>query len=229
MSHAGTLQTETGAATFVRRRQGCSLLALPPEPDKACCSHSTRRLYADVGAGFFWIVTLGGMTTQSAHFIDFHVSEYPMMGVLAVGRRKQAEEKKNIADADAVPLQMCLRRARLPEGPTPIQEYIVFVAQIVGSNAPFGHLLDDLAKPCETVACARNSSFRWDREANRCPIDDRRRSFPGAAIEAFSAEDYSHGGFRNTSVGCLAIFRSGMPIFDRNCNDHSTLDAMRFS
>ena len=142
----------------------------------------------------FWIVTLGGMAAQSAHFIDFHVSEYPMMAVLAVGRRKQAEEKKHIADADAVPLQMCLRRARLPEGPTPIQEYRVFVAQIVGSNAPFGHLLDDLAKPCETVACL-GTSLRWDRKTNRFPIDDRRRSFAGAAIEAFSAEDYSHGRF----------------------------------
>jgi hypothetical protein len=132
------------------------------------------------------------MAPKSAHFIYFQVSKYPMMTVPTVRRSEQAEEKKHIADADTVPLQMRLRRARLPESPTPIQEYWVFVAEIIRTNASFGRVLDDLPEACETVACL-GTSARWDREANRLAINDRRRSLTSGAIEALSAKDQSHG------------------------------------
>jgi len=114
------------------------------------------------------------------------------MAVTAVARREQAEEKKYIADADAVPFQMRLGRAHLPEGPTSIQEHRVFVAEIVGTNAPFGHVLDESLEPRETIACL-GTSLRWDRKTNRLSLDDRRRSLASGAIEAFSAKDHSHG------------------------------------
>ena len=70
-----------------------------------------------------------------------------MMAVPAIAGSKQAEEQKDIADTDTILLQMRLGRARLPEGPAPIREYGIFVAEIVGTNAPFGRVLDDLPAP----------------------------------------------------------------------------------
>jgi hypothetical protein len=64
------------------------------------------------------------------------MSQAPMMAIMPIARREQAEEKKHIANVDAVSFQMRLRRARLTEGPTPIQQHRVFVAQIVGTDAP---------------------------------------------------------------------------------------------
>src|SRR5712691_3195315 len=127
------------------------------------------------------VVALGRSAAKPAHFIDFQISKYPMMAILAVARSEQAEEKKHVADADTVFLQMRLGRARLPEGPMPVPEYGVFVAEIVGTNAPFGHVLDDLPEACETVACL-GTSRRWDRKTNRLSLDDRRSCFAGSAI-----------------------------------------------
>jgi len=142
----------------------------------------------------FRIVPLGGSAPQAADFFDFQVSEYPMMAVLAVAGCEQAEEKKYVTDADAIPLQMGLGRARLSERPTPIQEHRVFMAEMVATKEPSGRVLDDISEPCEAVACLR-TSLRWDWKTNRLPVDDRRGNPSGGAIEAFSAKDYSHGRF----------------------------------
>src|ERR1700675_1729570 len=87
---------------------------------------------------------------------------------------------------------MRLWPARLPKGPPAIQEYGVLVAEIVGTNAPLGHLLDDLPKPSKAVARLR-TSLRWDRKTNRLPFDDRRGNLSSGAIEALSTKDNSHG------------------------------------
>jgi hypothetical protein len=68
----------------------------------------------------FGIVALGRSAAKPAHFVDFQVSKYTMVAVPAIERSEQAEEKKHVADANAVPLQMRLGCARLPESPTPI-------------------------------------------------------------------------------------------------------------
>ncbi len=94
------------------------------------------------------------------------------MTVPAVVRREQAEEKKYIADADAIPLQMGLGRACLSECPSPIPKHRVFVAEIVGTDAPFGRALYDFPDPCETVGCL-GSSLGWDWKTNRLTLDDR--------------------------------------------------------
>jgi len=139
----------------------------------------------------FGIVIFGGAASQSANFIDFQVSEYPVMTIPAIVRCEQTKKKKHVANADAIGFQMRLRRACLAESPTSIREYRVFVAKFVGTNTSFGHVFDDISESSEAVACLR-ASLRWDREANRLPINDRRWSLSGRAIEAFSAEDQSH-------------------------------------
>src|SRR5437764_578930 len=95
----------------------------------------------------FGIVALGRSAAKAAHFIDFQVSKYPMMAIPAITRSEQTEEKKHVADADTIPLQMRLGRTRLPKGPTPIKKYRVFVTEIIGTNALFGHVLDDPSEP----------------------------------------------------------------------------------
>ncbi len=95
----------------------------------------------------FKISVLGRSGTKPPHFIHLHIAEYTMMAILAFQRSEQAEEKEYVADTDTIPLQMRLRCTSLPEGPTPITEHRVFVAEIGSGNAPFSHLLDDLSKP----------------------------------------------------------------------------------
>ena len=82
------------------------------------------------------------------------------------------------------------------------------MAQIVRTDAPFSHLLDDLAKPCETVGRLR-TSLRWNRKANWLAPDDGRRSPAGSAIKTFSAKDHSHG---NEFLGLVVCLREGATV-----------------
>lgn len=66
------------------------------------------------------VIFLGRSAANSAHFIDFQVSKYPMMAIPTVLRSKQAEEKEHVTHANAIPVQMRLRRTRLTKSPTPI-------------------------------------------------------------------------------------------------------------
>jgi hypothetical protein len=104
---------------------------------------------------------------------------------------EQAKEKKYVANADTLPHQMRLGRTCLSECPSAIREYGVFVAEIVGTNAPFGRVLDDLSEPCEPAA-RFGTALRWDRKTNRFSVDNRRRGLAGGAIKALSAKDHSH-------------------------------------
>jgi hypothetical protein len=54
----------------------------------------------------FGIVALRRSASKPADFIDFQISKYSMVAVPTVERSEQAEEKKHVADADTVPLQM---------------------------------------------------------------------------------------------------------------------------
>src|SRR5262249_8100999 len=103
-----------------------------------------------------------------------------------------AEEEKHVRNADVVLFQMRLGCARLPEGPASIQEHRVVVAEIAGTNPPFGYLLDDVSEPYNMVA-RLGASLRRDGKANRLPTNDRRRSLPGSTIKALSAENHLHG------------------------------------
>ena len=99
----------------------------------------------------FGTVALVRSAAYSANFFHFQVAKYPMMAVPAVARCEQAEEKKYIADADTVPFSDAIAPHPSPESPPAVQEYGVFVAELVGTDTPLGHLLDNLSKPCKTI------------------------------------------------------------------------------
>ena len=77
-------------------------------------------------------VTFGWVYTQVAYLIDYQVSEYPMMTVLAVVGCKKTEEKKHVTDTNRVVRQMRLRGASLPKRPSSIRKCWVFVAKMIG-------------------------------------------------------------------------------------------------
>ena len=78
----------------------------------------------------FKIIVLGRLATKPPHFVYLHIAEYTMVAILAFERTEQAKEEKYVADANTVALQMRLRCASLPEGPTPIVKHRVLVAEI---------------------------------------------------------------------------------------------------
>jgi hypothetical protein len=88
------------------------------------------------------------------------------------------------------------------------------VAEIVGTNAPFGHVFHDLPDPCVTVA-RLGTSLRWDRKTNRLALDDRRRSLAGGAIEALSAKNHPHASHSTSCV--LLLYQKSQLLTWGNC------------
>ena len=74
---------------------------------------------------------------------DVEVSEYPVVAITAVGPREQAEEKENVADANALVGEVALGRSGLAEGATARFEHRIVVTEFGGGEPATRCPLDD--------------------------------------------------------------------------------------
>ena len=125
---------------------------------------------------------------QRKHFRDFEITENTMMRFTAIVL-KQAEEQEHVADPNALPLQMRLRRAALAEQASTIgKEHRIMVAKVFSAELAAAGLSDICAQPQRAVTGLR-SRTRRDRQADRPPSDNWRRPTARRAIETLPTED----------------------------------------
>ena len=77
------------------------------------------------------------------HIRDLEVAEYAVVAITAVGLGEQAEEKKNVADANALVGEVALGRSGLAEGAATRFEHGIVVTEIGGGEPTARCPLDD--------------------------------------------------------------------------------------
>jgi hypothetical protein len=75
-----------------------------------------------------WIVVLRRLSTKLSNLLDLQVSKDSVVAVLAIGGSEQPEEKKYIANTDAISIQVGLGPSRLSKSAAALKKYGILVA-----------------------------------------------------------------------------------------------------
>lgn len=110
---------------------------------------------------------------QSDHLLYLKIREDAVMRLAHFFIGKQAEKHEHIANTDALPLKVGLRRAVLAEDTRSIiTEHWIVMAKIMRTELPPACLRRQITHP-EIAKSGPRSGTRRDRQANRSPVHYR--------------------------------------------------------